>query len=198
MTETQKGREHIFTFAREAINYLAARIVGIHGFGSIEGKWRVTSVISSNIPEENEVKFVTSRSIQDLVKEQYKLYSPDGNGELMNFVPIKGPDGEWEITVQASGVESYYFARMLFMGVNKLSRKVFTQEHLDRKLINMYLEYARPKSIGLPRKIKIKPNGTAYSLSCVTEKGSWQRSWNNIDFLCAFIGQNFKGGVEFK
>jgi len=188
----QEHRKKIYTNSRNVIYKLVAILQANLNFTYAETRWWVTKVTPIEVKEQSEVIFIVAARMKELIETQHAIYA---KGEHLETAPM-GTSQFWRVTINANGIESYYFARLLFMGTMKLSKKQRPQEELDRTLINMYIAEARARTMGLPKKIRTHKDGETYSLSAGGTMSHLFTPFYEIDDLCFYIGSHFKGFVE--
>jgi hypothetical protein len=185
--------QKIYTYARNMIYAITAELSIKHDFLEKETVCKAGLFDSPNDP----VVFEIHQKIKELLETISD--TPTAKEGTIDFE--KKNDSIFKATVRAGGVESYFFARMLYTAMAKLRSGIVNTENLNCKLIETYAMQAiasktnqgNPNNeMGLIIKANFRSDKQCYEVDIPFFGSSMTFSDTNTDRLCRLIGQQIR------
>lgn len=176
----------IYTYARKMITSIFLEMFTIHGFSTPDITWKVLQV------EEEIVVF----KISDKIKQLMEAELPAIKG---GFISFKKNDGYWEATVSANGVESYFFARVLFAALARIKNGNLDLHAMNKSIIELYTRATFPNTKGTQLGMIIdvgQKRDRRYFMTIPIEGVDWTFYDKNVDVLCKDIGVKLRGQIR--
>jgi hypothetical protein len=185
--------QKIYTYARNMIYSIMAELSTEHGFSEKETICKASPFESPSDP----VIFEIHQKIKDLMETIAETQTAQEG--MINFE--KKSSFIHKAIVCANGVESYFFARMLYTAMAKLRSGIVNTKNLNCKLIERYAIQAiirktdqrnLENEMGLIIKAYFCNNEKCYKVDIPFFGSNMTFSDANTDRLCRLIGQQIR------
>jgi hypothetical protein len=178
--------QKIYTSAREMINAIMMELSLNHGFTTKEITWKTKDVQSHLVVLE-----IHERIKELLEKEMAIQLMPSGISFELNR------DSIWEATIQGDGAESYYFARLFFVALARLTSGIADVKSLNCSIIEHYATSAAIKAniskLGFDAKASYSKKDKLYKINIPISGMTITFANSDIDLLCKGIGLQLRG-----
>ena len=177
--------QKIYTLAREQISASMSELHTNLDFSLKETHWKPIEV------ENQLVVFEIHEKIGQLIQKEFSNFLSD-----QGRMSIYSQNGSlWKAEVQASGAESYFFARALFIALARIKSGTVNIKYLNCNLIEKYAVAAASRVIGNTSGIiiKAKDEKGLYTVIIPINGMRITFSHENVDMLCRGIGLQIRG-----
>ena len=178
---TPQSQYKIYTYARELINAVMNELLINQSFTAKEIGWKTTKVGLTM------VVFEINQKIKELIEQELESQQECISFNLKN-------DSTWEAVVSCNGAESYFFARMLYIALARMTSGTVDIKSTNLSIIEQYATKAaikaRLSSFGFIAKANYRHG--KYEITVPVNGIQITFADANPDILCKCIGSQLR------